>query len=123
MTDEERCPECGGYRTLPRILHDQDEPRECSHGFHKSETPAVLEFPSSEPKPQSKQPEPEPLRPNTTPVCPYCGCEGRIRGSMTSLGGGKINVFAVYCGNNDCRKYLGFFQPLQLELMPPPTVV
>jgi len=125
MSDEERCPDCGGYRALPRILHDREDPYECVNPFHQTPAP-VLEFPSPEP-PSGGATTPghevsvrskdgtEAIRPK----CPHCGCEGKIRGSLTTLG--PLKVFAVYCGNDDCRGYLGFFQPLGLEKIEVPS--
>lgn len=117
MSSEDRCPECHGYRGLPRILHDQEEKRECSNAFHKSAAP-VLEFPSPETE-QPAPPPPEPPKEALKPVCPHCNQEGKIAGGMTDFGPFKVVV--VRCGNNECRKILGIFQPLGLEMVPPPT--
>lgn len=119
MSEEARCTQCGGFRALPRILHhDEDHPKECDDPFHSEPAP-VVEFPGPVEVPQPPAAEaPQPMR--SRPVCPHCGCEGSIRGTMTTLG--PFKVFAVFCGNNDCRKYLGFFQPLGLEMVPPPGV-
>jgi hypothetical protein len=120
MSDEPRCEECGGPRTLPRILYyDQDNPLECTNAFHKTEAP-VLEFPSQEP-PAQAPPEPPavPAKEVVRPICPHCGCDGKIRGSMTNLG--PIKVMAVIC--SECHKYIGFFQPLGLELVQPASGV
>jgi hypothetical protein len=118
MTTEERCPECNGYRGLPRILHDQDEPRECAHAFHKSVAP-IAEFPGAAksqapPAPTESAPTPTVM---LKPVCPHCGHEGSIAGAMTQLG--PFQVMVIRCGNGQCRKILGAFQALGLEMMPP----
>jgi hypothetical protein len=116
---EERCPECLGHRGLPRMLHDRDEPRECANEFHKTLAP-VIEMPLSVTEPTT-EPVPSAQPPGTKPICPYCSCEGKVVGSMTTLGSAaaSFKVMAVYCAS--CHKYLGFFQPLSLEMMPPPT--
>jgi hypothetical protein len=98
------------------MLHDQDEPRECADEFHKTPAPVEAPMPESMPEPVSK---PVLQSPSNKPVCPHCGSpEGKILGSMTTLGG-RFKVMAVYCAA--CHKYLGFFQPLELEVIPPPT--
>lgn len=120
MSDEAKCPECNGFRALPRMLHDQEEPRECSHAFHK-EMPAVIEFPTpAAPEGQATE-TPAPVEPAPTiqkPVCPHCGVEGKIRGSLTTLG--PIQVMIVSCGNPDCRKIFSAFQPLSMQTVAPP---
>lgn len=124
MSGEERCPECSGYRGLPRILHDTDEPRECSNEFHKSEPVAeqsggspVLEFPGRQETPAEQPPHP-PVAAVLKPVCPYCLTEAMIHGNQATIG--PFEVCVVRCGNVDCRKILGVFQALQLQMMPPP---
>lgn len=117
----DRCPECSGHRGLPRIMHDQDEPRECANEFHKTAAP-VIEFPVA---PEESQPnvaaQSEPAQPKQVirkPVCPYCLTEGKIAGGLTDLGPFKVVV--VRCGNEECRKIFGIFQPLGMEMMQPP---
>lgn len=124
MSSEERCTECGGYRGLPRILHnDEENPKECTNHFHKTLAP-VIDFPErTEPAiqpaanapAQPKQSAPSPLK----PVCPHCNTEGKIAGGMTDFGPFKVVV--VRCGNEQCRKILGVFQPLGLEMVQPPS--
>ena len=123
MTVEERCPHCGDYRALPRILHDDpDNPAECTDAFHKSEAPAqVLEFPSPAPE-VAEPPVPEPAAvPQTQiskPLCPYCGVRGKLNAKLTTFGG--IEVMIVACGNPDCEKILFGFQPLRMQMIQPP---
>ncbi len=117
---EEKCPECFGFRGLPKILHDQDEPRECANDFHKSMAP-IVEFPAPEIQQPEDVPAPSAMQQTVRkPICPYCGSDGKIFGSLTDLGPFKIMV--VSCGNNDCRKFLGVFQPLGLEMVQTPGV-
>jgi hypothetical protein len=119
MSTEEKCPECFGHRGLPRMLHDQELPRECSNEFHKTVLASVLEMPSPEPA-QERAPQPQSQQAILKPVCPHCGVEGKIAGGMTDLG--PFKVIVVRCGNTECRKILGMFQPLGLEMVPPPAV-
>src|SRR5271157_1359303 len=121
MSNDPKCPDCGGYRGLPRMLHDEEEPRECANPFQPEPAPPVVE---DEPEP-ARGPQLVDSTPGTTipkPVCPYCGVEGKIHGNMTQMG--PINVMVVRCGNNECRKVLGCFQPLMFEqqqMMPMPA--
>ena len=125
MSDDPRCPECLGLRGLPRILHDQDTPRECANPFH-GEEPPVVTAPEPQPGPVAvpDPPAPAPEIPKQSvakPICPYCLTEGKIYGNMTTLG--DFEVCVVRCGNNDCRKILFGFQALQLHMAPPPGAV
>ncbi len=124
MSSVEKCPECGGYRGLPRILHhDQDNPKECDHVFHSTEAPIevapepaeVLQFPTAQQIADAPPPEPKPV---IRPVCPYCGSEeGRLVLGMTNIG--PFQVAVVRCGKEDCRKILFGFQALQMQTVPP----
>jgi hypothetical protein len=128
MAENDRCPACGGFRGLPRMLHDDDSPKECADAFHSAKD--VIEFPSpaeAEAVDTSAPPDPAPAptqSPETQeslrkrPICPYCGQEGKIIGSLTDLGPMKIMV--VRCASDDCRKILSMFQPLGLEMLAPP---
>ena len=120
MSQDERCPECSGHRGLRRMVDMMsDTPHECTNAFH-DEVPVaeVVEFPGP-----AQPAEPEQAAPKSTipkPVCPYCLAEGKIFGQSTTLG--PIQIMVVRCGNNECRKILGIFQPLMFEqqqMMPP----
>jgi ssDNA-binding Zn-finger/Zn-ribbon topoisomerase 1 len=122
MADEERCPQCGGYRGLPRMLDmTSDAPHECANEFHKSEAPVeaeVIEFPSQPNTAPEQAQTSVSANPVQKPLCPYCGAEGKTKGQMTSYMNGKIEVVVVSCA--ECRKILFGFQALQLHMMPPP---
>jgi hypothetical protein len=98
-----KCPNCGGYRGLPRMLHDQDEPRECSNPFHKeAEVPLVIEEDNV-----TMTATVEIVPPKLgNPICPYCMTEG-LRGRQTQLG--PFFIMVVRCANEECRKILGIF--------------
>jgi hypothetical protein len=123
--NEARCPECGGYRGLPRMLHHDDTPMECADPFHSEKE--VIEFPSpaaaeavdtsAPPPPPAPAPTAEQESLWKRPICPYCGQEGKIIGSLTDLG--PMKVMVIRCASDDCRKMLGFFQPLGLEMLAP----
>src|SRR5271167_3537457 len=114
-SSEDRCPECGGYRGLPRMLHDQDEPRECSDPFHKSEPPAVIEFPGKEePMAATEQPQPQPGPRQDPPISPYCAGQ-MIAGKTIQMG--PFELLLIFCGT--CKKILSAIQPLQLQQVTP----
>jgi hypothetical protein len=128
MTDEERCPQCMGRRGMPRIRFDVEPQVECDDPFHKTEPPASasapIEFPgpadavttkSAEPGPTKEDVAPD-LAPGHLPVCPHCNREGKITGATTGLGPYKVMV--IRCGYSDCRKILGAFQPLDIQMVP-----
>ena len=116
---EDRCPKCGGHRSLPRILHDDiDNPKECADQFHKEPAPAIVEEPPKPPE-VAVMPTPQPPKgPVIKPVCPYCKNEGGIVGVMTTLGQ-VCQVMVVRCANNECRAILFGFQPLAFEMVAP----
>jgi hypothetical protein len=121
MAEDPRCPDCGGYRGLPRMLHHEDTPVECSNPFH-SETPApVVEEEKSNvvemPAPAAAAAPAVPAEPKQLPICPYCNEIGKIGGHLTNLG--PVEVMVVTCRN--CHKILGAFQPLMLQMQPPPA--
>jgi hypothetical protein len=121
MSTDARCPVCNGFRQLPRILHDGDVPRECSDPFHKMEAPIEVAPDPIVELPQAPAPQPEAAAKAATipkPVCPYCGVEGRIFGQIVGLG--SLQVCVVRCANNECRKILFGFQPLEFQMAPPP---
>src|SRR5271154_5671295 len=102
MAENDRCPACGGFRGLPRMLHeDVETPKECSDPFHSQAE--VLEFKlPGKAQGEAAAPADAPAIPAPTeqsqesmrkrPVCPYCGQEGKIIGSLTDLGPMKIMV-------------------------------
>ena len=109
MSDEQKCPECSGFRNLPRILHDQETPHECSHEFHR--LPEVIKFPKiPDTAPEAAQAQeltPPPVQvPN--PVCPYCGADPHNLKART-LKMGPYELLIVRCANDECRKTIGVF--------------
>ena len=108
MSDEQKCPECNGFRGLPRMLHDEDSPRECSNAFHK--TSDVIPFPEQM---QEKQPATAPTEAASAPkvpdpVCPYCGADPCNLKART-LKMGPFDLMLVRCANDECRKTLAVF--------------
>lgn len=123
---DDRCPECGGYRGLPRMLHDQEVPRECSHEFHKQADVVEFKLPTKEPEPKAIQPEAPLEAPSDqvqkrfpNPECPFCDAtDGRFFMKMTDLANGQLTIAVACCQH--CRKVWGITQVLQLQMMPPP---
>jgi hypothetical protein len=106
---------------MPRMLDmTSDNPHECVHEFHKSEAPVEVveetnvsaqEVPVSVPSGM--------VQTGNRPICPHCGCAGKLLGSMTKLG--PFQVMVVRCA--DCHKTLFGFQALELQMVPvPPSV-
>jgi hypothetical protein len=117
MSTEDKCPICGGFRGLPRILHDTEPPHECDNEFHKKVGPVLV--PEAEPeKPEQKPQEESQTTPIRRPLCPYCDGDGKVRGAMTTIG--QIEVMVVCC--QKCGKVLFGFQVLQLQMVPPQTM-
>lgn len=117
MSEEAKCPECGGFRGLPRMLYDNETPRECSDPFHK-ETPNVIEFPqiAEETAGTSDSEAPQVI---LDPICPYCGADPvHLRGRQTHLG--PVIFMVVRCANDNCRKTLGL---IPLGMMQAPGMV
>jgi hypothetical protein len=115
MADEPRCPECMGHRGLPRMIHDGDDPRECTNLFHS-------EIVAPEPELEQEQIEtaaPVPLKPttgNSAAVCPYCGANPcNLKGKQGMIGPAMIII--VRCANDACQKFLGIV-PLGLASGP-----
>jgi len=130
---DERCPECSGYRGLPRIVDmTSDTPHECTHAFHKEPPPPeppsqVIEFPQQphaentapvQGQPAASEPAPG-INPAGNPLCPWCGEEGGIVGKSTRLG--PFLVMVVMCRR--CHKIVGTFQAFDMQLVQPPTQV
>jgi len=120
---DERCPTCQGYRGLPRMVDmTSDNPHECIDPFHKETPPPaeeVIESPNAaaqEVQAPAQPPAPQQQRMMGNPVCPYCGEERGIHGKMTRLG--PFQVMVVCCGNPDCRKIVGTFQALEMQMIP-----
>lgn len=118
---EQKCPECNGFRGLPRMLHHDEIPKECDNAFHKTEAPI-----EPEPEPENEKVLPEVLQMPTpgppaqkvpNPVCPFCETEVTIQGKKTIFG--PYQVMVIQCGA--CRKVLGGFQILDLQPMPMPS--
>jgi len=130
MSETDRCPECQGYRGLPRMVDmTSDNPHECSNGFHKeapvADVAEVIEFPQANTAPVQEgtgsAPAPQeqaglPVVGN--PICPYCGESHGINGKMTRLG--PFQVMVIMCRNPNCRKVLGAFQAFEMQLVATP---
>jgi len=118
MSDE-KCPECNGFRALPRMVGvEAEDRRECTNQFHK-ETPVAVAEPEPPPVP-AELPAPEIAPPSKwSPVCPHCSHEGKFQTKRTAFG--PYQVLAICCG--ECHKVISFIQPLDLQLqnmpMPP----
>ena len=121
MSDE-KCPECGGFRGLPRILHDDPEnPKECDNQFHKTvELPEFVPFPiqdvSQGVNVSAKEETPMPRSNVPNPICPYCGADPCNLKART-LKMGPFELMLVRCANDECRKTIGIF-PVGFESGP-----
>jgi hypothetical protein len=97
-----------------------DNPHECEDPFHKETPPLaeVIDFPQPNTAPQQTAPAPAPQAQPVVgnPVCPHCGEEQGIHGKMTRLG--PFQVMVVCCRNQNCRKILGAFQALEMQMIP-----
>jgi hypothetical protein len=110
---ELKCPDCGGFRGLPRVLHDREEPYECQNQFHKEPEPIIPDDDSVTIAPVEAIP-----KKSTHPICPYCGTEG-LKGTQTVMGN-RFVIMVVRCINDDCRKIIGIF-PIGTIDIPMPT--
>lgn len=118
---DEKCPECGGFRGLPRILHDDPEnPKECNNEFHRTaELPEVIPFPIQDvaqgvnvvAKEETNMPGSAKFVPN--PICPYCGADPCNLKART-LKMGPFELLLVRCANDECRKTISVF-PVAFE--------
>lgn len=121
MSDTDKCPACQGYPTMPRMVHDTDPPHECTHEFHKERPPVAVEAETitttgaavnvsveSQDTPAARRPR-----------CPYCNFDGGVKGAQISMQHGRLTIIVVRCGNDECRKILGVFQPLELTMVQP----
>lgn len=119
---DDRCPECGGYRGLPRMLHDQDTPRECSNEFHKESN--VVEFKVPQEAPPAAEQEQPPLPPPEQlgvqvpmPKCPHCDADdGGFYAKGGQLAHGRIQLVIICCKR--CHKPWGVTQVLELQMVP-----
>ena len=128
MSSDDRCPECGGYRGLPRILHDQDTPRECSHEFHKQADVVEFRVPNSDPPKPAGDPgaqqasEAQAASDQVSvpmPKCPHCDAEdGMFFAKQAHLAHGKIALAVICCRH--CNKPWGVTQILELQMVPMP---
>ena len=119
MSTDQKCPECNGFRGLPRMLHHDDIPKECDNPFHKEvpvpeaipEPEKVVEMPAP---PMATQEQGDTGKVPWHPICPHCGQAPGIRAKKINFGG---TVLMVICCDQ-CLKMLGVTQVLELTPMP-----
>lgn len=121
MAEDPRCPECGGYRGLARMVGvEAEDRRECTNPFHTEQPQAVEPEPEPTPAPQPTPVPEQPAPPKWKPICPYCSNEGQFETKHTAFG--PYQCLAICC--HACHKVISFLQPLELQLqnMVPPQM-